>query len=50
VQHRQVVGREAAHQPGPVLPAVGQGDLEGVGVVDHVMVGDDVALGVEDDA
>jgi hypothetical protein len=50
VQHRQVVGREAAHQPAAVRPAVGQGDLEAVGVVDHVVVGDHVALGVEDDA
>jgi hypothetical protein len=31
VQHGQVVGREAADQPGRVLVAVGQGDLEAAG-------------------
>jgi hypothetical protein len=37
-------------QHGQVPGAVGQGDLEAAGVVDHVVVGDDVAVGVEDDA
>ena len=33
VEHGQVVGGDGADQPGPVLPAVGQGDPEAAGMI-----------------
>jgi sec-independent protein translocase protein TatC len=50
LQHRDVAFRVGADQPGLGRPAIGELHLDLVGAVDHVVVGQQVALGRHDHA
>ena len=49
-QHREIGARVLEHELGVELALVGERDLDLVGVLDDVVVGDDEAGGVDDDA
>ncbi len=49
-QHREIAALVLEHDLGLELALVGERDLDLVGALDHVVVGDDEAGGVDDDA